>query len=132
MREKWLWVKRPREEYQGRNLILKESQVKHTSVPQQAEVLATYLSTKHWAPPTQPPPSQEHQTKLPGEILFELSPFTAEELNRVFKAMKTRKVAGPDAIPSELWKGLDGGNRELLQDFLNLCWSTGKAPHKPE
>ena len=77
---------------------MKNSQGQTVSVAEQAEVFATYLSSKHWAPPTIAAPQDLDPIGEPPA--FDLSPFTDAELKVVLKAIKTRKAAGPDKIPA--------------------------------
>ena len=64
-----------------------------------------------------------------GEGAVEEGEITMEELDEALKGTANKKAAGPDGIPAEAWKLLDGeGARACLLEFLNLCWEKEQFP----
>ena len=45
-----------------------------------------------------------------------------EELDEAVKELKNNKAPGPDEIPAELSKWLDGESRKVILETLNECW----------
>ena len=45
-----------------------------------------------------------------------------EELDEAVKKLKNNKAPGPDEIPAELSKWLDGESRKVILETLNECW----------
>ena len=45
-----------------------------------------------------------------------------KELDEAIKTFKNNKAPGPDEIPAELFKWLDGASRKVILETLNECW----------
>ena len=99
---------------------------KHVPLSDHAELFGSYLSGKHWAAPSQPPP--QCTTPIGPPVQFDLSPFTEGELNRALRRAKKHKSAGPDDAPTEFWQWLDPDGRRALLALFNRCWSTATSP----
>ena len=63
----------------------------------------------------------------PKEELDE--PPTLEKLTVAIKQLKSRKAAGVDGIPPEIWKHGDPALHDKLHDLLVCCWEQAKLPH---
>ena len=55
-------------------------------------------------------------------------PPTLEELTKAIDQLKSRKAAGVDGIPPEIWKHGAPALHVKLHDLLVCCWEQGKLP----
>ena len=55
-------------------------------------------------------------------------PPTLEELTEAIEQFKSRKAAGVDSIPSEIWKYGGPALHGKLHNLLVYCWEQGKLP----
>lgn len=54
---------------------------------------------------------------------------TTEEVERAIKNAKNRKATGPDEIPAEMLKLLEGKGKKLLLQLFNAIYNTGIIPN---
>ena len=59
---------------------------------------------------------------LPMNTEVETGEIEMKELDEAIKKLKNNKAPGPDEIPAELFKWLDGESRKVILETLNECW----------
>ena len=50
------------------------------------------------------------------------------EVAKAIRSMKNGKATGPDDIPAELLKALDGTNNEIMTILCNTIYNSGQSP----
>ena len=76
-----------------------------------AETMAQYLEQVQWAVrQTRAAPERPH---LGEDLPVDMGPFTAQELRRAAKNLKSGRAAGCDGIPGEFWKAVAGGRHMM-------------------
>ena len=63
-------------------------------------------------------------------MLWNVFPFTPEELDEVIRRLKRCKAAGPDELPNDFYKELDIMNRMYLLKLLNDWWINEEIPEE--
>ena len=60
-----------------------------------------------------------------------LDDFALEEVAKIIKHLRSKKAAGPDRIPAELWKFVANDEDALrwITHFVNLCWHHKEVPN---
>ena len=97
------------------------------------DILADYFEHTQWAidhEREKETPSTKLHPNLPPPIIS--GKFTIEELHIVIRKLKNNKSLGPDGIPTEFLKYLDGEGLEIVLDILNDCWEKEILPSELE
>ena len=125
----WKTVGSFKKDYKPSYIKLKDSRGRLVPLQKRAETFATYLQDEHWFNTTGrdllPVQSQIGETAVCDSSLF-----TLNELNDLFKKMKTGKQPGPDQIIVESYKCLDSSNRGKLISILNARWVHAHVPNE--
>ena len=98
------------------------------------EILADYYENQQWAIDDSRD-KETPKTRVPRHLdppFIKTSEFSIDELNIIIKKLKNNKSPGPEGIPTEFFKLMDGETRLLVLDILNDCWKTETMPSELE
>ena len=117
----WEPVKMHKKGYTPEHTKLKDEQGRHVHDRLRAKTFADYYENKHWAID-----HDEREDICEEPVLPMNTAGTGEtemmELDEAIKKLKNNKAPGPDEIPVELFKWLDGGSRKVILETLNERW----------
>ena len=89
-----------------------------------AQTLATYLQNIQWA--VRPAILVEDPRPLYAELPVEAGPITLKELSVAIRALRDKKVAGPDRCPLEFWRSVverPGPDIDVAAEWLLLLFN---------
>ena len=119
------FIRRPKRRQQGR---LQNSSGILVDSDARADTLALYLQDVQWA--VRPCNLVERRAPLWDLLPVHCGPITLDEIQKVIKKLKYKKVGGVDGILPEHLKAI-GSTRsglDLLLQLCNICWSAHTTP----
>ena len=101
---------------------LKDEQGRQVHDRLRAKTFADYYEHKHWAIDQDEREYISEESILPMSTEVEAGEIPMKELDEAMKKLKNNKAPGPDEIPAEVFKWLDGESRKVILETLNECW----------
>ena len=106
----WDAVTRCKKPFTPKTTRLRDIHGNLVSTADMADAQAEYYATYQWNPPPPPPhPPPLRPPLFPPSDDILTGPFDHDELRKALGLLKTKKAAGPDGIPNEIWKMLTTG-----------------------
>ena len=133
VRDQWLGLKMLRKGYNPLPLTMRNNEGNKVELNNRASAAATFLATKIWGignDEVKENVIDERRNIIGNDLNINICEITMAELMEAIRKMKRGKTPGPDGVPLEVFKEMEGDQLQVVLDMLNVWWRDEQIPEE--